>query len=66
MEKKPRKPAVKKEPTKDTESFDFKEGVNYEIEGSGKYEHLKKGCKYEVDGLMAKLLAKKGAIIYKG
>jgi len=63
------KPKQKTKPIKEdlhVESFDFKDGATYEVEGTGNSKFLKQGCKYTIEGLQAKLLAKKGAIIYKG
>lgn len=58
--------AVKKEVKAEVKEFEFEIGKTYEVEATGKSKHMAKGKKYTLDGLQAQLLAKKGAITYKG
>jgi len=46
--------------------YDFEEGKNYDVEATGESKFMPKGKKYNLTGLQAKLLAKKGAITFKG
>ena len=59
--------AVKKVlPKEDVKEFEFELDKTYEVEATGKSIHMAKGKKYNIDGLQAQILAKKGAITYKG
>lgn len=58
--------AVKKVVKAEVKEFEFEFDKTYEVEATGKSIHMAKGKKYNIDGLQAQILAKKGAITYKG
>tara|TARA_R110000803_G_scaffold145979_2_gene211829 strand:+ start:2710 stop:2892 length:183 start_codon:yes stop_codon:yes gene_type:complete len=59
-------PIKKVQPKKEVKEFEFELGKTYEVEATGDSIYMPKGKKYTLDGLQAKLLSKKGAVIYKG